>query len=107
MELEIGKRYHIKPVVVSPCLLSEGDYIVSHGGYSLGLRFQVTGDSIKEARPVNPYAQRLPRPKEIQQMLVDRGHDIVIDGKIGTISQDAWDYEVNNDYARVYFVKGE
>jgi len=61
MELEIGKRYHIKPVVVSPCLLSEGDYIVSHGGYSLGLRFQVTGDSIKEARLVSNYAfTRLP-----------------------------------------------
>jgi len=61
MELEIGKRYHIKPVVVSPCLLSEGDYIVSHGGYSLGLRFQVTGDSIKEARPVSSYTfTRLP-----------------------------------------------
>ena len=61
MELEIGKRYHITPVVVSPCLLSEGYYIVSHVGYSLGLRFQVTGDSIKEARPVSSYTfTRLP-----------------------------------------------
>ena len=73
---------------------------VLYGGIAFGIK-------VGESKPVNPYAQRLPRPKEIQQALVDRGHDIVIDGKIGTISQDAWVYEVNNDYARVYFVKGE
>lgn len=37
---------------------------------------------------------------EIQQILVDRGHNIEIDGRIGKETLRAWSVEICNDYYR-------
>jgi len=62
-------------------------------------RKDVAGDVKDDILP-SPF---LPSQAEIQQMLVDRGYDIEIDGVIGKESRRVWDMEICNQHAKKYF----
>jgi len=54
------------------------------------------GESCGVKRGIEQQKKHLPKQTEIQQVLVDRGYDIQVDGVIGEKTRDAWDKEYCN-----------
>lgn len=73
-------------------------------GYNIGLTDdQRCTDANQGAASTRTGA--VPTIDQIQQMLVDRGHDIRVDGIMGRETLDAWQEVVFNQYAREYMTE--
>ena len=75
-------------------------YRHSLASYESGVGCDIGDDNQQNPTP-------LPTQAEIQQVLVNRGYDIEIDGVIGMKSRAAWDTEICNQHAKKYFGKSE
>jgi len=51
--------------------------------------------------------EHIPTITELQQMLVNKGHKLKIDGRLGPETIKTWKWEINNYFAAGYFEKGD
>ena len=69
---------------------------------SLGVKAYQGQITTLQAQVVKAEAH-IPSPIEIQQMLINKGYDLKLDGIIGKETKAAWDKETGNQYAEKWF----